>query len=57
MQRFSSSSLSMLVGPSAGFTATISVVGLATARAAAPIATVIDAVVLGLTIKRSTDSG
>ncbi len=57
MQRFSSSSLSMLVGPSAGFTATISVVGLATARATAPIVTVIDAVVLGLTIKRSTDSG
>jgi hypothetical protein len=35
-------------------TADISVVGLATARADAPIAAVIDAVVLGLTINRRT---
>src|SRR5918997_160895 len=55
-QRCSSSSFSMLGGPSAGLTASITVSACATAEALAAIAAVIDAVVFGLTSSTRTDS-
>jgi hypothetical protein len=54
MQRRSSSSLSMLVGPVAGLTASATVSEPATAAAVVSIAAVIDAVVFGLISSRRT---
>jgi hypothetical protein len=54
MQRRSSSSFSMLAGPTVGLTASTTVSTHATAAAVASIAVVIDAVVLGLTSRTRT---